>query len=36
MVMFKDPELRFSPGQTTDALIKRARSKAFLDKFGHS
>ena len=35
-VMLKDPELRFSPGRTTDALIKRARSKAFREKFGHS
>ena len=35
-VMLKDPELRFSPRRTTDALIKRARSKAFREKFGHS
>ena len=32
-VMLKDPELKFSPGRTTDALIKRARSKAFKKNF---
>ena len=35
-VMLKDPELRFSLGRTTDALIKRATSKAFREKVGHS
>ena len=35
-VMLKDPDLRFSPERTTDALIKRERSKAFREKFGHS
>ena len=35
-VMLKDPELRFSLGRTTDALKKRARSKAFREKVGHS
>ena len=35
-IMLKDPELKFSLGRTTDALIKRARSKAFREKFGHT
>ena len=35
-VILKDTELRFSPGKTTDALIKRARSEAFREKSGHT
>ena len=35
-VMLEDPELKFLTQRTTDALIKRARNKAFREKCGHT